>query len=290
MIAEVVRLALVVLVVLVVASCKGDERRTTPVMNVAAAAPASIAIPAGWVTFELSEERRSCASQARDEWRVAIAKGAVKITQGERHLPDGGPELPFAVPRLPGTEGRRQVLALGGGFLVGFDAGAPGAGALYWFTGDGRRQQKLGDENVRGLVALGSEAVMAIEGLDFGRSEGSVRWLERRRGAFVTTALTKLPDAPQGFVVTGASVYVLTTSTLVRIGRDRRISIVQPVRTSGLHPDSMEIDPSGALWVGMRQFVLRLTPEGGRFSETWLVRKDCRHAEPLDFDCVCRGG
>ena len=57
-----------------------------------------------------------------------------------------------------------------------------------------------------------------------------------------------------------------------------------PVRSS------MAIDASGALWIGMRQLVLRLTPTRARFSETWLVREDCRRAEQIDLDCIYRGG
>lgn len=39
----------------------------------------------------------------------------------------------------------------------------------------------------------------------------------------------------------------------------------------------------------MGQLVLRLVPERGRFSETWLVREGCQRAEMVESDCVCRG-
>jgi len=287
MLAGVARFAFVVLVL---ASCKGDERGTTPVTNTAAPAPAPSAIPAGWVTISPTEERLRCANYARDEWQIAIEQGTVKVTQAARREPDSGPVPPFALPKHPSLKGRRHTLAFGGGFLVGFDAGEWG-GALYWFLGDGSGQQQLAGENVRGLVALGPEAAMSIEGLaHLGMSEGAVRWIERRQGTFEAAAVTKLPDAPSTFVATGDGVYVLTTSSLVRIGRDRRVATVQPVRTSGLYPDSMAIDATGALWIGMRQFVLRLSPAGGRYTETWLAREDCRHAEQVNLDCVCRGG
>jgi len=40
----------------------------------------------------------------------------------------------------------------------------------------------------------------------------------------------------------------------------------------------------------MPQLVLRLSPERDHFAEIWLVRGDCRRAEQVDLDCLCRGG
>jgi hypothetical protein len=65
---------------------------------------------------------------------------------------------------------------------------------------------------------------------------------------------------------------------------------VQPVQAPGLDANSMVIDPGGALWIGMRQLVLRLSPERGRFTETWLVREGCRRAAQVDLECVCGRG
>jgi hypothetical protein len=277
-----------VLVLAGLAGCKGDERATTPVTNTVQ--PAGNAIPAGWLTIQPTEERLRCANYSHDEWRIAIDHGAVQIAKATSREPDTGPSLPFALPKLQEPRGRRHVLPFGGGYLVGFDAGEWG-GALYWFASDGSGQQKLGAENVRGLIALGPEAALSIEGLaHLGISEGALRWVERKGGALDATAVTKLPDAPEAFAQAGDDLYVLTTSSLVRIGRDRRVAVIQPVKTPGLYPDSMGIDASGALWVGMRQLVLRLTPERGRFSETWFARKECRRVEQADLECLCHSG
>jgi hypothetical protein len=271
----------------VLASCKGDERVAAPVTNLGAGGPT--ALPAGWVTIEPSEDRLRCANHSRDEWRIAIDRGAVQITKAATREPDTGPRLPFALPKQPEFRGRRHTLAVSGGFLVGFDAGEWG-GSLYWFSRDGSSQKKLAGENVRGLVALSPDTALAIEGLaHLSLSEGAVRWLERKQGAYESAGLTRLPDAPQIHVARSDTLYLLTTSSLVRLGRDRQVTVIQPVRTAGLYPDSMAVDASGALWIGMRQLVLRLSPERDRFSETWLVRQDCRRAEQVDLDCICRG-
>jgi hypothetical protein len=272
------------------AGCKGDDRMTSPVTNTVAPAAAPSPVPAGWVELQPSEERRRCANYSRDEWRIAIDGAAVRIEKAAVREPDSGPPLPFALPRLAEVRGRRHVLAAGDGFLVGFDAGEWG-GSLYWFDKDGGRQRKLAGENVRGLVALGPDAALALEGLaHMSLDEGRVRWLERRGGAFQAAGETPLPASPQTHVaIPGGAVYVLTTKSLVRVTPDRRVTVVQPVSTYGLYPDSMAIDPGGALWIGMRQLVLRLAPARDRFTETWLVRQDCRRAEQVDLDCFCRG-
>jgi len=284
MIAAVTRL---VIAALVLAGCGRDERVAAPVANLATPVAA---FPPGWVRIEPSEERVRCANHSRDEWRIAIERGAARISKATTREPDSGPPLPFELPKLQEVRGRRHVLAVDGGFLIGFDAGEWG-GSLYWFSRDGGKHAKLGGENVHGLVALGPDTALAIEGLaHLTLSEGAVRWLERKQGSFADAGVTKLPDAPSTHVLAGDVVYVLTTGSLVRVSRDRRATVVQPVSTAGLYPDSMAIDASGTLWVGMRQLVLRLAPDRERFSETWLVREDCRRAELVELDCVCRGG
>ncbi len=278
--------------VLALAGCKGDDRTTTPapLANAAPPAGAPAALPAGWVAFEPSEERLRCANHSRDEWRISIEQGAPRIAKAARSEPDTGPPLPFALPKHPDFRGRRHTLAFAGGFLVGFDAGEWG-GALFWFAADGSRHQGLVGQNVRGLVPLGADVALSIEGVaHLSISVGYVHRIERVQGAVTVTSATSLPEAPQAHVATADGVYILTTSSLVRLGHDLRHTVVQPVKTSGLYPDSMAIDASGALWIGMRQLVLRLSPQRDRFAETWLVREDCRHAEQVDLECVCRGG
>jgi hypothetical protein len=71
------------------------------------------------------------------------------------------------------------------------------------------------------------------------------------------------------------------------VGKDRKATVIQPMRTALLYPDSMAIAPGGELWIGMRQFVIRMTPRGTRFDETWLVRESCVRAITHDLSCVC---
>jgi hypothetical protein len=268
--------------VAMLASCESDPK--PPIANVAVA-PATV-VPTGWVPIEPDDERLHCANYARDMWQVAIDHGTLTFVEEKEHEADSGPALPFTPKQQTTPRGRQHVLAVSDGFLVGFDAGEWG-GALYWFSKDGSTATKLADENVHGLVALGPDLVASVEGLShLGISEGNVRWIEHV-GSWRAGALTALDAGPRTFVGTRDAIYVVTTQSLMRVGKDRKAVAVQPVRTAPLYPDSMVIDAAGELWMGMRQFVVRMKPVGNRFEQTWLVRESCVRATAHDHECVC---
>ena len=274
------------LVLALLVSCKSDPRPTT-VANAGGTAPS--ALPAGWVAIEVDDDRLACANYANDEWQVAVGRGTVTFTESKQHEPNTGPALPFTPKQQPPEGGRRHVLAVSDGFLVGFDAGEWGGG-LYWFSPDGANAAKLADENVHGLVKVAPDLVASIEGLShMSSSEGNVRWIEQH-GSWRGGALTALDAGPSTFAATPEAIYVLTRESLMRVGtKDRKATTIQPVRTAQLYPDSMAIDVDGTMWIGMRQFVVRLTPSGTRFTETWLVRESCVRATIRDLTCVCAG-
>ena len=171
---------------LALASCGGD--RPDPVSPSPSPALGPVAsVPPGWVAIAPpDDERLHCANYAHDEWQVAIAaNNTATFTESPDHDADTGPALPFA-PSTPDREvrGRRHVLAVPDGYLVGFDAGEWG-GALYWFSPNGARTTKLADDNVHGLVAVGPNLVASIEGLDHSVHRRGQRPLDRARGEHV---------------------------------------------------------------------------------------------------------
>jgi hypothetical protein len=246
-------------------------------------------VPDGWTRVpEPSQELVGCANLSRREWRVSPGASGVRIEPEPEPEHNTGGRLPFALPKEIRAGGRRHVLPVADGFLVGFDAGEWG-GALFWFSRDGKTWRQLSEENVRGLVPLGPGEVLALHGLNhLGLRRGAARWLMRDAQGRWTVSETKMLDAgPQTFVSTPEAVYVVTAESLTRLGRERQVSVLQPLPTAILYPNSMTVDPGGALWVGMRHFVLRLAPTRTGFSPEWLVPKGCTRVKLQGYECEC---
>lgn len=81
--------------------------------------------------------------------------------------------------------------------------------------------------------------------------------------------------------------YVVTDTSLTRVGPDHQVKVLEPLPAWMLSPNSMVVDSGGAIWVGMRHFVLRLVPEGKRFTREWFVPRNCLKATQAGGDCVC---
>lgn len=281
------------LVVLAIAACKGNVKTETKTESHAAVAPTLVdarAAPDGfgdWVAITPSEDRLRCASYAKDEWEVLVDAGTARAKLATEREPNRGPQLPFALPKGEAFRGRRHVVATRDGFIVGHDAGEWG-GSLYWFSSDGKRQRELAKENVAGLVAIGKDAVLALEGLaHLGINEGRARWLFGDDKGWRETAVVPLDGAARVFVLRADGTYVVTTKSLTRIDNAQQAHVVQPLRGVMLYPNSMVADANGRLFIGMRQLVLRLTPKDSVFTEQWFAPRGCAEAAQRDHDCVC---
>ena len=248
---------------------------TMPISN-RTPSPPDPGLPDGWSILPAPSERElMCANHSDDEWRVAIDATGVHLTKAAQREPSDGPQLPFTLPQGTLADGRRHVLAVADGFLVGTDAGEWG-GALQWFSKDGTRHAQLADANVRGLVALGANEVLVLEGLNhLSLREGTARWVVHDHGTWRSAHTAQLDAGPSALVAAADAVYTVTPSSLTRIKRDRTVEIVQPIDTTYLYPDSMAVDATGQLWIGMRHYVVRLTPAGARYTVAWLARGPC---------------
>jgi len=266
-----------------------DHAPTPPPIKGEAPPPTARApdLPAGWIAIDPpDEDRMRCANYSDDEWQVAVDGDQVHVTPATPHEPDTGPEVAFKPDTIPG--GRRHSLAVADGFLVGYDAGEWG-GALYWVAADGKTHTEIAKENVRGVFVYGdADTAVAFEGLaHMGIDEGAVRWLKRAPNGWTTDTVGKLDGVPQAIVAAPDAFYAITLESLVRIRFDHTIDTIQKVTTQGLYPDSMAVDATGQLWIGMRQFVLRLTPAGGTYTAQWLVEARCKTVTQVDLSCRC---
>lgn len=267
-----VSVAYLLALALAIVACRGPNKRLAPAAPIPTTAkPDPLA---GWVSITPDEERFRCASQTLRTWRVGSADGTVRFIEADAHEPNTGPPLPFALPKELQVEARdwvtRHVLAAGDELLVGFDKGE-WSGSLHVFSADGTRHHQLAKGNVRGIVAFGDE-VVSIEGsTGMMTSEGNLRWLHREGDAWKQVALVPLDSEPETFVMANEVLYIVTMKSLVRVELDRVATVIQPVASGGLHRESMIVDQSGAFWLGMQGFVVRLAPQGGRYDQTWFV-------------------
>jgi hypothetical protein len=221
------------------------------------------------------------------EWHVSLENGHLNVSPTS---PDSDGKLPFEVKPLPkpgetDLAGRRHVLPVDGGFLVGFDAGEFGGGP-WWFAPDGVRHRKLTlrtsdslkdwvAENVHAFVRLGSD-VIAFEGLThLGSNSG--RAVRLRRGAdgeWHASLFAELKACPHAVVEESTSSWLLaTTSGVWRFdGKGRQQPVWQPPGGHLYYPNSIVRDGSGVVYMGMRNMVVKMTPvSAGAYSVRVLI-------------------
>lgn len=256
----------------------------------ALSAVVAVAPPKGWEPIaEPSQKRLSCANHSRREWRVSTPQGELRI---EPHDPteDGAARaLPFkpSPKLLPG--GVSHVLAVKDGYFVGSDAGEWG-GALFWFSAQGTQHRPLANENVQGIAQTGPDEVLSLHGLNhLSLREGRVRWFKPdAQGRWNLDEEKPLDSGPHTFTATPEAVYVMTATSLTKVGPGHQVTVLEPLPISQLYPNSLALDASGALWVGMRHFVLRVSPRGEKPSRQWFAPSKCRRSVMEEYDCVCK--
>jgi hypothetical protein len=237
-------------------------RCITPVTASSEWVAPAVELPACWIPIADRDDEPSYGYDDHP-YVVTIDAGALRVHQAKHRDTDTGP----AVMRFAGLErGTQHTLNVEGGYLAGFEHGEWG-GALLWVAPSGDASL-LGQWNVVALVRRGPREVLALEEADGCFPSGRARWLEYVSGTWRTTRTVSLDDVPEAFVTTTAGVYVVTYSSLSRIDADRSVTIVQPLKADA---HSMVADRFGRLWIGSTGAVLRLTPHGARFDETWFV-------------------
>lgn len=259
--------------------------------------PAPLPAPAGWVPYPVSQKPDGldnldwrCAGYSEREWRVVPGLEGVEISR----LPNGPVQDPLPFDIRPqkaeaGLAGHRRVKRVGDGWLVGFDAGEFG-GALWWFSADGSERKKLADENVVGF-ADGASGVLALVGLyHMGLNYGKLLLVrEGQGGDRRVEVVADLGAAPAAYAMEpDGSLLVATHRKLIRARTTGGVEQLHAPANGFIYPNSMTLSVAGVLHIGMRHFVLRLSPAGGGYKEEWFVPSECSKFELRDYDCVCR--
>jgi len=271
--------------------CSRLVRWIQPFMALAAMPVAGFSqvAPTGWTVYPTPEEGSAslyCANWSRTTWRVSMSEaGALHIGSESAPVLYWDYQLPHGVRRQKGMIGRQSRLKIPSGWLLGFDGGEFGGGL--WFADSSGRTQNLSGQNVRGFVTT-PQGVLVFVGMTF--DSGRVLIVHDAGGSVVKAEnLVQLDGAPEAITpFSENSALVVTTHGITQVSSGGTTNRLLE-RSLGLpYPSSIVVTKDGAIYVGMRMFVVRLLPQSGLYTEQWLVRQGCNRFKPTQFDCVCK--
>ena len=197
-------------------------------------------------------------------------------------------KLPRGFNREKGMIGNEALLKITHGWLVGFDAGEFGGGL--WFVDSVGQSHKLTGENVHGLMSTPQGTLVFVGLSHLGLDTGKVLLVDDSSGVVPTVrSLLDLDGAPKAITpVSARSAIVVTTQGVSEVNSSGGSQTLIYRVFLSLDPNSVASTSQGAVYIGMRMFVVRLEPESGHYTEQWLVPTECAHFERKDYDCVCQ--
>jgi hypothetical protein len=199
-------------------------------------------------------------------------------------------------------KGDRHVLALPGGWLVGFNDGEFGGG-LWWFSDDGQAPQRVRPpkpapatsddlyipENVLGFVTMGNQTLVLM-GLNHltGRAGYIFHAEQGHDGGWHLTPFGALDASPEAWLVEDVQLLVITESGFWTLAPDGHTEHTPLFGISQAGPaDSLVRGGDGALYVGLRHYVLRMVETTHGLDQEWFAPSDCvalRMHERCDCD------
>ena len=264
--------AAIALSCLAIASCRPGDNRG------AAASDASAKDLAKWVATDPPKpdsDRWRTANSSSREWSVTLREGR-PFAQFHNPRVDDSAKLPFTIERAmaaDGLAGDIYATKVGDGWIVGFNAGEFGAG-LWWFSPDGKQRYKISQDQVCAFLET-DRGLLALEGLaHLGLSRGQlIRISPGENGKWKSEPLADLKDEPGAATRDmDGSLLVVTYERLLRVRPDNRVDVlIDKAFWAGLYPNSIVVDASGTVYIGMRFGVAKLTSASDKWIVAWLV-------------------
>jgi hypothetical protein len=254
-------------------------------------------VPSGWTPYptpKSGSETLRCANYSiRREERVSVSNGALEIAVipfergGAQSQAFKKQELPPGIQRVKGMVGLQSTLKLQNGWLLGFDGGEFGGGL--WVARDDGATQMLSGENVHGFAET-TQGILVLAGLaHMTLDSGKVFIVPYSvRSPRDLKILVELDGAPQAFTKVADDVMLaVTTHGVSRISSSGASERLLHRDLGQLYPNSIAATPDGAIYIGMRLFVVRLAPHGEEYLEQWMVPDSCTRFQIQGLDCVC---
>jgi hypothetical protein len=244
-----------------------------------------------------SVDERQCAYYSDLFWSVSLKRGQPRVDRmGVRTHVD---PFPLSYSEGPGREGNRWVAPVSDGWLVGFDNGEFGGG-LWWFGRDARQTRPISPnaalpagselrqpENVIGLPVVDGQQLVLM-GCDH-LTERSGRIFRAVRGSegWTLAPVAVLDSEPTTWLLDGTRLLFATESGLWSTDETGGARLIHEVPFGDYAPMSMVRGADGALYVGLRHYVLKLQEKAGQWQETWYEPARCPKPRLVDYECQC---
>lgn len=221
-------------------------------------------------------------NDAEHTWVVTPGAQAPRVDllpKGQDGPPPSRSKLPFVIEK----RAVKEDSALGGlhvcarvqdGWIAGSNKGEWG-GALWWFSPEGARREKLSPENVADLIPT-SAGLLALDGVTTtdklqGRITKLVRGVDGRWRAEPFVELGHTIEVAT--TNRDGSLLVATSERLLRvIPASKKVEVLLDDTGWGLaYPNSIVVDNSGAIYLGMRHLVAKVERRGETWSAAWLM-------------------
>jgi len=165
------------------------------------------------------------------------------------------------------------TLKVSDGWLVGFNRGEWG-GALYWFSADGTAKSKISKNKIVDFVQSNGGNLAIVNGGYMNYTSLSVGLIisisqSSNQAPWQVATVCRLPQAPCAVVQhPDGTLLVVLSDSFVSITLDGKIkTIVKEGRWETLSPNSVVLsDDTKTAYVGMRQFVAKITLKNGKVS------------------------
>jgi hypothetical protein len=157
--------------------------------------------------------------------------------------------------------------------LIGVDRGEWG-GSLTLLTDEGHPPRKLLDGPVLQIIPVATGFLITTGSLT--RNVGTL-WLYSRADTqeWIVEKKADLRGYPLAVLETTSGIWLADGDSIYRLDDRFNIHDLFDMPWLQLHPNSIAADNSGAIYVGMQAFVVRLTPTETGYRREWFAGNGC---------------